>query len=169
MLARRFLAATGDGDSAGLLYGVMGIGSAALALGSAALPSRFTPKARWLVFGSLLLVASIGYATARSETGLLVALGILGFGIGPTLVALYSLAAALSPAGRSATTMTMLGSAVIVGQALASAGTGVVVDSLGATAALAAPALAAALVVAAGLVHPTPASRPVEQPELVRA
>ena len=119
-----FLAATGDGDRAGLLYGVMGIGSAALALGSAALPQRFTLKARWLVFGSLLLAAAIGYATARSETGLLVALAVLGFGVGPTLVALYSLAATLSPAGRSATTMTMLGSAVVVGQAVASAVTG---------------------------------------------
>lgn len=155
-----FLAATGDGDRAGLLYGVMGIGSAALALGSAALPQRFTPKARWLVFGFLLLAAALGYATARSETGLLIALAVLGFGIGPTLVALYSLAATLSPAGRSATTMTMLGSAVVVGQAVASAVTGVVVDRLGAEAALAAPALAAALVVAAGLAHRVPVPQP---------
>ncbi|SFE52732.1 MFS transporter [Blastococcus tunisiensis] len=157
-----FLAATGDGDRAGLLYGVMGIGSAALALGSAALPARFPPRARWLVFGGLLLAAAIGYATARSETGLLVALGILGFGIGPTLVALYSLAAALSPAGRSATTMTMLGSAVVVGQAVASAVTGALVDLLGPETALALPALAAALVVAAGLAHRAPAPRPAE-------
>lgn len=157
-----FLATTGNGDRAGLLYGVMGIGSAALALGSAALPQRFTSRARWLVFGSLLLAAAIGYATARSETGLLVALAVLGLGIGPTLVALYSLAATFSPAGRSATTMTMLGSAVVVGQAVASAVTGAVVDQLGADTALAAPALAAALVVAAGLAHRTPALQPAE-------
>src|SRR3954468_18584863 len=56
-----FLAATGDGDRAGLLYGAMGIGSAALALGSAALPARFTQRARWLVFGGLLLAAAVGY------------------------------------------------------------------------------------------------------------
>jgi MFS family permease len=157
-----FLADTGDGDRAGLLYGVMGIGSAALALGSAALPQRFTPKARWLVFGSVLLAASLGYATARSEGGLVLALAVLGFGIGPTLVTLYSLAATLSPAGRSATTMTMLGSAVVVGQAVASAVTGAVVERLGAGTALAAPALAAALVVAAGLAHRAPARQPVE-------
>src|SRR3954471_15737966 len=64
------LASTGEGDRAGLLYGVMGIGSAALALGSAALPQRFTPRARWLVFGSLLLAAAIGYAPAPSGAGL---------------------------------------------------------------------------------------------------
>ena len=61
--------------------------------------------------------------------------------------------------------MTMLGSAVVVGQAVASAVTGVVVDQLGATTALAAPALAAALVVAAGIAH-TASPRPVEQPEV---
>ena len=42
-----FLANGGNGDRAGLLYGVMGIGSAALALGSTAFPARFTLKARW--------------------------------------------------------------------------------------------------------------------------
>ncbi|WP_116450202.1 MFS transporter [Blastococcus litoris] len=165
-----FLAATGDGDRAGLLYGVMGIGSAALALGSAALPQRFTARARWLVFGSLLLAAAIGYATARSEAGLVIALAVLGLGIGPTLVALYSLAAALSPAGRSATTMTLLGSAVVVGQAVASAVTGAVVDRFGAETALALPALAAALVVAAGLAHRAKAEQPAEpERELVDA
>jgi MFS family permease len=168
-----FLADDGSGDRAGLLYGVMGIGSAALALGSAVLPATFALRARWLSFGSLLLAAAIAFACARSVPGLVVALAVLGLGIGPTLVTLYSLAAQLSPTGRSATTMTMLGSAVVVGQAVASAGTGVVVDHLGATTALAAPALAAALVVAAGVAH-TASLRRVElaevgQPELVPA
>ncbi len=160
-----FLAADGDGERAGLLYGVMGIGAAALALGSAALPVRFTLRARWLTFGSLLLSAAILYATARSATGLVVALAILGLGIGPTLVTLYSLAARLSPAGRSATTMTLLGSGVVVGQALSSAVTGTVVDRVGPEAGLLAPALAAALVVAAGLVHSTALPRRAEEPE----
>ncbi|GAA3159795.1 MFS transporter [Blastococcus jejuensis] len=165
-----FLEESGDGDRAGLLYGVMGIGSAALALGSAALPQRFTAKARWLVFAFLLLAAALGYGTARSETGLLVALAVLGFGIGPTLVALYSLAATLSPAGRSATTMTMLGSAVVVGQAVASAATGYVADQMSPETALLLPALAAALVVAAGLAHRAPARQPTEPArELVSA
>ncbi|MCZ2859968.1 MFS transporter [Blastococcus sp. VKM Ac-2987] len=168
-----FLAVDGDGDSAGLLYGVMGIGSAVLALGTAALPERFTLTARWLAFGSLLLAAAIGYAFARSGTGLVVALAVLGCGIGPTLVTLYSLGATLSPAGRSATTMTMLNSAVVVGQAVASAVTGVVVDRLGVTTALAAPALAAALVVASAaayaLSQPRAATQPERDPEPVPA
>ncbi|MGY1858489.1 MFS transporter [Modestobacter sp. SYSU DS0290] len=148
-----FLADDGNGDRAGLLYGVMGIGSAALALGSAAFPARFSQRARWLVFGSLLLAAAVAYASARSVLALVVALAVLGCGIGPTLVSQYSLAARFSPLGRSATTMTMLGSAVVVGQAVASAATGLVVDRLGAEAGLLLPAVAAAIVVAAGVAH----------------
>jgi len=160
-----FLADGGDGDRAGLLYGIMGIGSAALALGSAAFPARFSLRARWLVFGSLMLAAAIAYAGARSELMLVIALAVLGCGIGPTLVSQYSLAATLSPAGRSATTMTMLGSAVVVGQAVSSAVTGAVVDQLGASTALVLPAVAAAIVVAAGVAHAVSTGRVDSQPE----
>ena len=116
---------SGDGDRAGLLYGVMGIGSAALALGSAALPGRGSPCGP-AGSSSARCCSPRPSATPRParRPASLVALAVLGFGIGPTLVALYSLAATLSPAGRSATTMTMLGSAVVVGQAVASAVTG---------------------------------------------
>ena len=66
--------------------------------------------------------------------------------------------------------MTMLGSAVVVGQAVASAVTGALVDRLGPETALILPALAAALVVAAGLAHRTPARQPAEpERELVNA
>ena len=83
---------------------------------------------------------------------------------------LYSLAATLSPAGRSATTMTMLGSAVVVGQAVASAVTGALVDRLGPQTALILPAVAAALVVVAGLAHRATARQSTQQErELVAA
>ncbi|MEU2349841.1 MFS transporter [Modestobacter sp. NPDC049651] len=159
-----FLADGGDGDRAGLLYGVMGIGSAALALGSAAFPVRFSLRARWLTFGTLLLAAALLYASSRSVPALVVALAVLGCGVGPTVVAQYSLGAQLSPAGRSATTMTMLGSAVVVGQAVASAVTGAVTDSLGPDTALALPAVAAALVVGAALAHHA-STRRAREPE----
>ena len=77
-----FLAQDGNGDRAGLLYGVMGIGSAALTLGSAAFPTRFSLRTRWLIFGSLMLAAAVAYATARSELTIVIALAVLGCGIG---------------------------------------------------------------------------------------
>jgi hypothetical protein len=49
--------------------------------------------------------------------------------------------------------MTMLGSAVVVGQVVSSAVTGVFADRLGADTAPVLPALTAAVVVAAGVAH----------------
>src|SRR5690606_31846410 len=43
-----FMAGRDASDRAGLLYGVMGIGSAALALGVALMPTRFSLRARWV-------------------------------------------------------------------------------------------------------------------------
>ena len=76
---------------------------------------------------------------------------MIGVGIGPTLVTQYSLAAAFSPRGRSATVMTMLGSAIVVGQSGASALTGLVADYAGAGTALVAPFVAASVVLGAGI------------------
>jgi len=156
-----FMADRGVAEQAGLLYGVMGIGSAILALGVAWLPPRFTLHMRWLVFGGILLAGSVLVITASDVTTMTVALAILGIGVGPTLVTLYSLGAARSPLGRSATVMTMLGAGVVVGQAAAAAITGELAEGSGTRAALIMPLIAAAIVVATGIANRlmTPARR----------
>ncbi|MFD5225242.1 MFS transporter [Microbacterium sp. NPDC058342] len=148
-----FMADLGAAEQAGLLYGVMGIGSAILALGVAWLPARFTLHARWLTFGVVLLGGSVLVATASSVGAMTVALAILGIGVGPTLVTLYSLGAARSPLGRSATVMTMLGSGVVVGQAAASAITGELAERAGTAPALLMPLIASAIVVVAAIAN----------------
>ncbi|WP_256971564.1 MFS transporter [Microbacterium esteraromaticum] len=148
-----FMADRGAPEQAGLLYGVMGIGSALLALGVAWLPVRFSLHARWLVFGSIFLIGSVLVATAPSVGMMIVALALLGIGVGPTLVTQYSLGAARSPLGRSATVMTMLGSGVVVGQAVGAAVTGELAESIGTHAALLMPLVASAVVVGAGIVN----------------
>ncbi|MDQ0613065.1 MFS family permease [Microbacterium sp. W4I4] len=148
-----FMADRGAAEQAGLLYGVMGIGSAILALGVAWLPPRFTLHARWLAFGAVLLGGSVLVANASDITTMTIALSLLGIGIGPTLVTLYSLGAARSPLGRSATVMTMLGSGVVVGQAAAAAITGGLAESAGTGAALLMPLVSAAIVVVAGIAN----------------
>jgi hypothetical protein len=75
----------------------------------------------------------------------------MGLGIGPTLVSLFTLGTERSPLGRVATVMTMLGSAVTVGQAAAAAIVGLVEPRLGAEAALVAPVIAAGVVLLAAL------------------
>lgn len=146
-----FMADRGAAEQAGLLYGVMGIGSAILALGVAWLPPRFSLRARWLVFGGILLAGSVLFATASTVGGVILALALLGIGVGPTLVSLYSLGASRSPLGRSATVMTMLGSGVVIGQSLAAALTGDLAENAGVGAALLMPLLASAVIVAAAL------------------
>lgn len=148
-----FLAETGDGDSAGLVYGVMGVGSTILALSITLFPERFLLPARWLVFSALMLASMVAFGLAGGLFGLIAAMAVAGIGIGPTIVTLYSLAAARSPRGRSATVMTMLGSATIVGQSAASALTGAVAESAGSQAAMWLPVAAAAVVVLAAVVN----------------
>ncbi len=148
-----YMADRGAPEQAGLLYGVMGVGSAILALGVAWLPPRFSLRARWLVFASVLLLGSLLLPFAQSPGGMAVALAVVGVGIGPTLVTQYSFGAARSPLGRSATVMTMLGSGVIVGQSIGAAVTGELAQSVGTSPALMLPACAAATVLVMGVLN----------------
>ena len=148
-----FMTEQGAPEQAGLVYGAMGVGSAALALGVALFPARFTLPARWLVFAGLMVAGTVLLPFATSVAWIVGCLLVIGIGIGPTLVTQYSLASALSPHGRSATVMTMLGSAVIVGQSAASALTGLLAESSGAAVALVAPLAAACVVLAAGVAN----------------
>lgn len=148
-----FMADHGGAESAGLVYGVMGIGSATLALGVALFPAAFSLRARWLVFGVTMLAGAALLPFVTSVAAMCAVLLLIGCGIGPTMVTQYSLGALRSPVGRSATVMTVLGSAVIVGQSLASAVTGNLADRFGTSAALYVPIVAALVVVAAGVVN----------------
>ncbi|MGM7666041.1 MFS transporter [Microbacterium sp. A93] len=148
-----FMADRGAPEQAGVLYGVMGVGSAILALGVAWLPPRFSLRARWLVFSSILLLGSLFLAVVDTPGAMMVVLGVMGIGIGPTLVTQYSFGAARSPLGRSATVMTMLGSGVIVGQSIGAAVTGEIAEKLGTTPSLLLPMIAAAIAFLAGVVN----------------
>ena len=116
----------GDPEAAGLVYGAMGVGSAILALAVSLFSPRFTLRARWVVFSVFVTVGGVILATSHDAgmPRIILALAIMGIGVGPLLVTLYTLGTARSPQGRSATVMTMLGSGIILGQSLAAAFTG---------------------------------------------
>lgn len=143
----------GDPEQAGLVYGVMGVGSAIFAIGVAILPHRFTLRYRWPVFALIIVAGGIVLQTVSGLPGVIASLAIMGIGIGPLLVTLYSFGAHRSPEGRSATVMSMLGSALMVGQAAAAAITGTIAEHLGTSAALTLPLVAAALALASGAVN----------------
>lgn len=141
-----FMQSLGAPERAGLLYGAHGVGSAVFALAVVLFSPRFTLRARWLVFALLMLAGSIVLQNASTEGGIVLALLIIGCGIGPVLVTLYSLGSKRSPIGRAATVMTMLGSAITVGQSVSSAITGLLTERFGAEHAFLLP-LAATVVV----------------------
>lgn len=148
-----FMQDRGAAEAAGLLYGVMGVGSAILAICVALLSPRFTLRYRWLSFAVFILAGEALLATADSIAAVLVSLALTGFGIGPMLVTLYSFGATRSPIGRSATVMTMLGSGIMLGQALAAAVTGSVAENVGSGTAMLLPLGAAILVTLSGMVN----------------
>ncbi|NLB46284.1 MAG: MFS transporter [Microbacteriaceae bacterium] len=148
-----FMQDFGQADETGILYGVMGVGSAVLAVGVTWFSPKFTLRYRWLAFAAVLAAGGVLLQTVTDISSMIVALAVLGLGIGPLLVTLYGFGAARTPAGRSATVMTMLGSGVIVGQSLASAMTGIVAESVSTQAALFLPLAAAILALLAGVVN----------------
>ena len=146
-----FATSSGHAELAGLLYGLMGIGSAVLALTVMLLPTRFRLRWRWLIFSGILALSAAGYALAADVGSVTVMLCLMGLGVGPTLVTLFSLAGERSPVGRSATTMTLLGSALTLAQAVASAVTGAVAEAHSAAVAMTLPVIAAVFVLALGV------------------
>lgn len=148
-----FMQSLGEPETAGLYYGIMGVGSAILAITVSMFSPKFTLRYRWIAFACIVVAGEAVLATADSLAQIALGLAITGFGIGPLLVTLYGLGAARSPEGRSATVMTMLGSGVILGQSLASAVTGIVAENVSLGAALALPFAAAAFTLVVGLVN----------------
>lgn len=160
-----FMQLRGEAESAGLFYGVMGVGSAILAISVALFSPRFTLRYRWLVFAAFIvggeaILAAAGRVGPDGGIGGMSAIGLValglavtGIGIGPLLVTLYGFGSARSPEGRSATVMTMLGSGIMLGQSLAAAAAGTVAESLGVAAAMMLPLCAGLVTVLAGLVN----------------
>lgn len=140
-----FMQDRGAAEEAGLIYGIMGIGSAIFAIAVAFLSPKFTLRYRWPLFAVLILIGTILLQSAQDLPWMLVSLAVMGIGVGPLLVTLYSFGAERSPVGRSATVMTMLGSGLMVGQSGAAALTGILADRVSTEAALVVP-LAAALI-----------------------
>lgn len=147
-----FTEALGVGDQTGLLYAVLGVGSAILALCVGALPAAFTLGARWIYF-TLLLMGGVSLAALANTTGqVAVAFAVAGCGVGPALATVYTRAAQRAPFGRAATVMTLISSALVLGQALTSAVVGIAAEAGFETLVRWSPVLAGSIVLVAGVV-----------------
>jgi MFS family permease len=130
---------------AGIVYAVLGLGSAVAGLASAALPSRFRLSSRLTAFGGALALLSLPLLAAPSLPLLCVAVGLFGCAVAPFLITVYALAERTVSLDRAASVMTLVASAIIVGYAVGSSTAGVLGDDHGSRAAFIVPVAAATL------------------------
>lgn len=135
---------------AGLIYALMGLGSAITALLVVVIPQRVRLATRILVGGAGMSLFILG-AMQLAAPGLL-ALGLLvtGLFIGPTMVTAFTLAERRSPDGGVAVAMTSMQSAITVGVSLGAAVGGALAASQGPSGAFGAGAAAAILITVTG-------------------
>ena len=132
----------GHPGAGGLVYGLLGVGSALAGLASARLPVRFGLADRLVAFAGGLAVLSLPLLVVAQMWTVAVAVTLFGCAVAPYLIVLYALAERATPIERAATVMTMLSSAVIVGYAAGTAVAGVLADDHGHRAAFAVPVAA---------------------------
>jgi predicted MFS family arabinose efflux permease len=144
--------AVGRPGAAGLVYALLGLGSALAGLASTRLPERFALPDRLVAFAMGLALLTIPMLLVRELGGAALAVTALGLVVAPYLIVLYALAERATSVARGGAVMTLLASSVVVGYSLGSSGAGVLADARGSLAAALVPMLAGwlALVVALG-------------------
>ncbi|BCJ38448.1 MFS transporter [Actinocatenispora thailandica] len=144
--------AIGRPGSAGLIYAVLGVGSATAGLATAWLPARFRYPARYLVFAAALAVAVTALLAISGPAGAVAAMAVLGLLVAPYLITVYALAERIAPPGRTATVLTLLAAGIVAGVALGAGLAGTLADRYGYPGAFGVPVAAGvfALLLAAG-------------------
>jgi MFS family permease len=143
--------ASGHAGVAGLIYSVLGVGSATAGLATAWLPGRFTLDRRLSAFAALLFAGALGLLAIRGVVVASFAMLILGVAVAPLLVTAYAVAERIAPPARMATVITLLASGTVAGVALGAGVAGPLAQAYGYPAALAVPAFAGALALLAGM------------------
>ncbi|GAA3727436.1 MFS transporter [Leifsonia bigeumensis] len=148
-----FMRTMDAGEQTGIVYGAMSAGAILSAIVIVAIPPRVTLEARWIVFAGMSTVGAVALACVTNLPWAVGALFLCGCGVGASLVTLFSLGAAASPVGRSATVMTMLQSSLVVGQAVAAAVGGFIVQGFGSSVGFWTTAIFALALVVVAVLH----------------
>ncbi|MBE1490647.1 MFS transporter [Plantactinospora soyae] len=140
---------SGHPGSAGLIYAVLGVGSALAGLATGWLPARIGPVRRYVCAAAALAVGGCSaMLLSGSLAGLLVAIAVLGVTSAPYLIAVGGLAILAGPRNRAGSVMTLVASGVVAGVAVGAAVAGRLADALGASGAFIVPAAAGLFAVA---------------------
>ncbi|MFC7245899.1 MFS transporter [Catellatospora aurea] len=140
-----FADSIGSAGSAGLIYAVLGVGSAVAGLAVAWLPESLGPVSRYAWSAAALVGGSAALLLAHSTLTALAAVVVLGVTAAPYLISGYALAGRLCPPRRAGMVMTLLASGVVAGVSLGAAVAGRLADAYGHRGAFAVPLAAAVL------------------------
>lgn len=131
-------------DSAGLLYAVLGVGSALAGAACGLLPQRVPTLLRYTAFTAALLLGTLPLTVLPPAP----AVALLSVTIAPYMISLYTLTEGLAPPERASLAMTVLCAGGPVGSAVGRLVAGAQVDLHGSAGAFAVAPAAAAVAVA---------------------
>lgn len=120
--------AAGNDGAAGLLHGLLGVGSVLAGIAIAAIPATFTYDRRARVFSLALLALSIPLLFVDSLLSLAIVLAIMGFAIAPLMITNFSVVEQVTSPTRLGVVMTLLASVTGLGYAVGSASAGRLAD-----------------------------------------
>ncbi|WP_026552403.1 MFS transporter [Arthrobacter sp. H20] len=145
----------GAATSAGLLYAVMGLSSAAAALSVAYWPARFSASWRWIISAGGMSLLSLLLFLPQEVPLMLLVLFVLGIPVGPTMVTIFSIGSLVAPKELMGTVMTLLASGIVAGTAIGASVAGTLAEANGFSAAFAVPVAAAGALLVLGVVSLT--------------
>ncbi len=137
---------------AGLVYALMGVGSAATALLAVVIPASVRLSTRVLVGGMGMTVFILVTWTQGSLLLTALTLLVTGLFVGPTMVTAFTVAERRSPAGGTGVAMTAMQSAITIGVSLGAAAGGALAAAEGATGAFFLAAAAALVIALTGVI-----------------
>jgi MFS family permease len=125
----------GEPGLAGLIHAMLGVGSVVAGLGTVLLPERIGHERRVLGSAVALVAFSWPLLLVDSLVGLVAVVLLLGFGVAPYMIGVFSLGERAVPQTRVGTAMTLLAGATGIGYAVGSSVAGRLIDADGYTAA----------------------------------
>lgn len=146
-----FAASAGRPGAAGLIYAVLGVGSALAGFATVLLPARFAVAHRFPVAAGMLFLGSLALLLVHSTATAIAAMALLGVTAAPLLITVYTLAERIAPMGRIGAVMTWLASGTVGGVALGAAIAGSLAQAYGYGGAFVVPIVAGLLTFAVAL------------------
>jgi MFS family permease len=121
----------GHAGAAGLVHGLLGIGSVVAGLSLAAVPERIGLPVRMLASAAALAVLSVPLLVVSSLGALVAVVLVLGFAVAPYMITNFTMGERAVPLSRVGAAMTLLAAATGLGYAVGSAIAGRLADTHG--------------------------------------